>query len=64
MTSPSDEPFKIKDGQRGYRAIDLSKIDFEALIDAYNAGSRNIDDIFRDLLALSRALTEEQGRHQ
>jgi type I restriction enzyme R subunit len=36
---------------------------FEALIDAYNAGSRNIEEIFRDLLALSRTLTEEQDRH-
>jgi type I restriction enzyme R subunit len=36
---------------------------FEALIDAYNAGSRNIEEIFRDLLALTRVLTEEQGRH-
>lgn len=102
------EPFKIKDDGRGYRVIDLSKIDFEALgrrfdkkhatnsdlerlkaavkaqlermvrlnrtradylekfealIDAYNAGSRNIEEIFRDLLALSRTLTEEQDRH-
>jgi type I restriction enzyme, R subunit len=39
----------------------LSK--FEELIDAYNSGSRNIDEIFRQLLALSRALTEEQSRH-
>ena len=36
---------------------------FQALIDDYNAGSRNIEDIFRDLLALSQALTEEQDRH-
>ena len=36
---------------------------FQALIDDYNAGSRNIEDIFRDLLALSGALTEEQDRH-
>jgi type I restriction enzyme R subunit len=36
---------------------------FQALIDAYNNGSRNIDEIFRDLLALSRALTEEQSRN-
>jgi type I restriction enzyme R subunit len=43
------------------RADYLSK--FEELIDAYNAGSRNIDEIFRDLLALSRALTDEQSRH-
>ena len=36
---------------------------FQALIDAYNAGSRNIEEIFQDLLALSKTLTEEQGRH-
>ena len=36
---------------------------FQALIDAYNAGSRNIEEIFRDLLGLSKALTEEQNRH-
>jgi len=36
---------------------------FQALIEAYNTGSRNIEEIFRDLLALSRVLTEEQGRH-
>ena len=36
---------------------------FEALIDAYNSGSRNIEEIFKDLLALTRVLTEEQGRH-
>ncbi len=102
------EPFKIKDRDRAFGAIDLSKIDFEALakrfdkkkptssdlerlkaavkaqlermvrlnrtradylekfqqlIDDYNAGSRNIEEIFRDLLALSRVLTEEQDRH-
>ncbi len=102
------EPFTIKSGGRTYGAIDLSKIDFEALakrfekkrptnsdlerlkaavraqlermvrfnptrtdylekflalIDAYNSGSRNIEEIFRDLLALTGVLTEEQGRH-
>jgi type I restriction enzyme R subunit len=36
---------------------------FEALIDAYNSGSRNIEEIFKDLLALTRVLTEEQDRH-
>ncbi|MDQ2962929.1 MAG: type I restriction endonuclease subunit R [Pseudomonadota bacterium] len=36
---------------------------FQALIAAYNSGSRNIEEIFRDLVALSRTLTEEQGRH-
>lgn len=36
---------------------------FQALIEEYNSGSRNIEEVFRDLLALSRVLTEEQGRH-
>jgi len=36
---------------------------FEALIDDYNNGSRNIEEIFRDLLALSKVLTGEQTRH-
>ncbi len=102
------EPFKIEDKVSGYHAIDLSKIDFEALtkrfekekprntdlerlkaavrvqlermvrlnrtradylekfqalIDDYNSGSRNIEEIFRDLVALSHVLTEEQERH-
>ena len=102
------EPFKIKDAASGTYAIDLSKINFEALakrfeskkptnsdlerlkaavkaqlermvrlnstradylakfeelISAYNDGSRNIEEIFKDLLALSGALTEEQERH-
>lgn len=36
---------------------------FEALIEAYNSGSRNIDDLFRELITLSRALSDEQQRH-
>ena len=36
---------------------------FEALIESYNAGSRNIEDLFEELLALGRALSEEQQRH-
>jgi type I restriction enzyme R subunit len=36
---------------------------FQELIDSYNAGSRNIEDIFKELLALSRALSAEQERH-
>ena len=43
------------------RADYLAK--FEALIESYNAGSRNIDDLFKELLALSRALSDEQQRH-
>jgi type I restriction enzyme R subunit len=36
---------------------------FQELIDSYNAGSRSIDDLFRELLSLSQALSEEQERH-
>jgi type I restriction enzyme, R subunit len=36
---------------------------FRELIEDYNNGSRNIEEIFSDLVALSRVLTEEQGRH-
>ncbi|MDH4304779.1 MAG: type I restriction endonuclease subunit R [Nitrospira sp.] len=43
------------------RADYLSK--FEELIESYNSGSRNIDELFRELLALSRSLNDEQERH-
>lgn len=43
------------------RADYLAK--FEELIESYNAGSRNIDELFKELLALSRSLNEEQERH-
>jgi type I restriction enzyme R subunit len=33
------------------------------LIESYNAGSRNIEELFEELLKLSRNLTEEQQRH-
>lgn len=36
---------------------------FEELIAAYNTGSRDIDELFRELVTLSRALTDEQQRH-
>jgi type I restriction enzyme, R subunit len=36
---------------------------FEELIESYNAGSRSIDDLFKELLALSQTLSEEQQRH-
>ena len=36
---------------------------FQELIESYNAGSRNIEEIFKELLALSQILTEEQTRH-
>ncbi|MBF0124757.1 MAG: type I restriction endonuclease subunit R [Magnetococcales bacterium] len=36
---------------------------FTQLIDSYNAGSRNIEELFHNLLELSRSLNEEQERH-
>jgi type I restriction enzyme R subunit len=36
---------------------------FEELIESYNLGSRNIEDLFSELVALSRALNDEQQRH-
>jgi type I restriction enzyme R subunit len=43
------------------RADYLAK--FEELIESYNAGSRNIEELFEQLLVLSRSLNEEQQRH-
>ncbi len=36
---------------------------FEELIESYNAGSRNIEELFSELVKLSRSLSEEQQRH-
>jgi type I restriction enzyme R subunit len=36
---------------------------FEQLIESYNAGSRNIEEFFEELLKLSGNLSEEQQRH-
>lgn len=36
---------------------------FEELIESYNTGSRNIEELFAELLKLSRSLSEEQQRH-
>jgi type I restriction enzyme R subunit len=36
---------------------------FEALIESYNAGSRNIEQLFEELLRLSNSLDDEQERH-
>lgn len=47
--------------------LNRSRIDFqdkfETLIEAYNNGSKNLEEIFDELVKLSRALTEEQTRH-
>lgn len=36
---------------------------FEALIEAYNNGSKNIEDLFDELVKFSRKLTDEETRH-
>ncbi len=36
---------------------------FEELIESYNTGSRNIEELFEELLKLTRNLSEEQQRH-
>ena len=36
---------------------------FESLIESYNNGSRNIEDLFEELVKLSRNLSDEQQRH-
>ena len=36
---------------------------FEELIETYNAGSRNIEELFEELVKLSRNLSEEPQRH-
>ena len=36
---------------------------FEELIASYNAGSRNIEELFEELVKLSQSLTEEEHRH-
>jgi len=43
------------------RADYLTK--FEELIELYNSGSRTIQELFEELLAFSRGLTEEEHRH-
>lgn len=48
-------------------ALNRTRIDFaqkfEELIQSYNAGSRSIEELFQDLVNLSRNLSEEQERH-
>ena len=47
--------------------LNRTRIDFvaklEELIESYNQGSRNIEELFQELLALSKTLTKEQQRH-
>jgi type I restriction enzyme R subunit len=47
--------------------LNKSRVDylqkFEELIESYNAGSRNIEELFQQLLNLSQSLNDEQQRH-
>ena len=47
--------------------LNKSRVDylrkFEELIESYNAGSRNIEELFQELLDLSQSLNDEQQRH-
>lgn len=36
---------------------------FQRLIDEYNAGSRNIEEVYRRLIELTKAISEEEERH-
>jgi hypothetical protein len=62
-------PLPLGEGPALERRVQLNRTradyleKFQALIDSYNSGSRNIEEIFRELLALSNVLTEEQTRH-
>jgi len=52
-----------------YRLVQLNRTradfaeKFEALIERYNSGSRNIEQLFVELLQLSNSLDDEQERH-
>jgi type I restriction enzyme R subunit len=51
----------------GLLRLNRTRVDFaetfEALINSYNAGSRSIEQLFEELLALSHNLNDEQQRH-
>lgn len=44
----------------GLPAINLSKINFEALIESHNNGSRNIEQLLEELLKLSNNLDDDR----
>ena len=46
-----------------HNRVDFQK-KFQELIEAYNAGSRNLEDLFKALLAFTQQLTEEENRAQ
>jgi type I restriction enzyme R subunit len=63
-TSDHDAPIRLSTmGEiRKRTRVDLRE-KFESLIEAYNAGSLQIEQLFLDLLDLSRSLTDEEARH-
>lgn len=52
-----DRLIAINKSRTNYRAK------FEELIEAYNNGSKTIEQLYQELLELSRSLTEEESRH-
>jgi type I restriction enzyme, R subunit len=52
-------------GQTGSRQPHTGGLPHEVqeLIESYNAGSRNIEELFAEVVVLSRTLNEEQQRH-
>jgi type I restriction enzyme R subunit len=55
--------WQSKPGSATYRTRADFAEKFEALIDSYNAGSRSIEELFAELMQLSRSLDKEQQRH-
>ena len=47
--------------QQNYSRVDLAE-KFERLIAEYNAGSKNIEELFKELVSFTRELTEEEQR--
>ncbi|MGH8184668.1 MAG: type I restriction endonuclease subunit R, partial [Rhodanobacteraceae bacterium] len=47
--------------RQNHARVDLAE-KFERLIEAYNAGSKNIEELFKELLALTRELSDEEKR--
>jgi len=47
--------------QQNHSRVDFAE-KFEKLIEAYNAGSKNIEELFKELVQIARDLTEEEKR--
>ena len=60
--SPS-QPVRHPGPQHARGLAEALAAKFEELIEAYNNGSKNIEELFEELLKLSQSLSEEQQRH-